>query len=243
MVNLAACLAVALPLYSWPSAGVWDPTYHIIKSNPNTTFNVIVNPDSGPGSYPLDSEYVTGVAKLNSYPNVNTYGYLRTDWAKIPLSTIQSEVTTYSKWATYKAKDIHLDGIFVDEATDKVADLTYMKNLSAIVKKTMPKNQAKIWTNPGCAVDKSFYDYADTITAFESDYSDWQDHGSTQIKQALRAKSNVMILNYSGDSKAIAKAAQTLTKAGYYSALLMSNDDYQTYNTAWATFASSVDTN
>lgn len=244
MVNIAAALAVALPLYTWPLAGVWDPVFDTIKSNPNTTFNIIVNPNSGPGSYPPNSDYITGVATLNSYSNVNTYGYVHTSYAKRPIAQIKADVAKYSSWSKYKAADIALDGIFVDEAPVDTAQLPYMENVATYIRKTMPSNGTHVWTNPGCAVDKSFYQYADTVTAFEDDYSVWTATGSktlAALPATLRSKTSVMVLNYPGRAKGIATQAKAMIQAGYRSGFLYGLESYQEFSTTWGDFADLVD--
>lgn len=49
LAALGAATDILLPLYIYPSSGVWDPVYDAISDNPDVTFRVIVNPDSGPG--------------------------------------------------------------------------------------------------------------------------------------------------------------------------------------------------
>ena len=240
MVNVAAALAVALPLYSWPSPGAWNPIYSAIANNPNTTFNVIVNPNSGPGSFPPATEYIAGVAKLNSYSNVNTYGYLHTEYAVRPLSDIKSDVATYAKWNSYKASNIALDGIFVDEATDQTGHLDYMKTVASTIRTAMPK-KGKIWTNPGCIVASSFYDYADIVTAFEDSYVNWNSPKRVGIPQALHNRTSVMITNYSGGLAGIKAQAKILAQRGFHSGFVWGTQSYNSYSSQWVDFANSAD--
>lgn len=73
MVSLTA-LGVALPLYSFPLDGAWDPFVNVMKAYPNTRFDVIVNPSNGPGDVQMNSDYKTGMETLNGLKNVVTYG-------------------------------------------------------------------------------------------------------------------------------------------------------------------------
>lgn len=61
------------------SAGAWANVYSNISANPTENFTIVVNPSSGPGStqYP-NSDYVAGIAQLNSYSNVQILGYVDT---------------------------------------------------------------------------------------------------------------------------------------------------------------------
>lgn len=56
---------ILFPLYF---SGSWTPLYNEIAAYPNVTFNVIINPDSGPGSstYP-NSDFIAGITKLSMF--------------------------------------------------------------------------------------------------------------------------------------------------------------------------------
>jgi hypothetical protein len=49
-VAAVCATGVILPLYTWPSDGAWDPVYDALVAYPEVDFNVIVNPNSGPGN-------------------------------------------------------------------------------------------------------------------------------------------------------------------------------------------------
>jgi hypothetical protein len=79
-------------------------------------FTVIVNPKSGPGdaAYP-DTQYDSAVRRLNSYPNIETVGYVRTGYATRNLTDVTQEVSVYSGWHN-KSSALAMHGIFFDEA-------------------------------------------------------------------------------------------------------------------------------
>lgn len=87
-----------------------------METRPQLKFIVIVNPSSGPGSarYPND-DYTTSVEKLNTYPNVQTVGYVRTGYASRNISDVVAEVSTYAGWAS-NSSALAMHGIFFDEA-------------------------------------------------------------------------------------------------------------------------------
>lgn len=245
-LNLAsAMMHVALPLYLWPSAGAWSPFYNVISSNPNTTFDVIVNPNSGPGSYPPDPAYVTAVAKLNSYKNVNVYGYIPTSYAGRELSAIKSDVQTYAKWNTYSGANLTLYGIFFDEATSDTAELSYMASVQSLVHSNMANKSNSVWTNPGWAVDAKFYQYADIVTAFESTWQEWITVGkfTSFLPASLRSKSSIMINDYKGGNPFIPQQATNMRNFGYHSALLStwsSTNGYQCWDKTWGSWSNYV---
>ncbi|OQO00894.1 hypothetical protein B0A48_13581 [Cryoendolithus antarcticus] len=229
-------LHVALPLYSYPLAGVWDPTYNTIASNPSTTFDVIINPSSGPGSYPPESDYLSGVHKLQTYSNVNVYAYVRTGFTERSVSDVADDINTYKKWTT--ELNTPLAGFFVDEAPNTVGDgnsnVNYMKDVHSSIGSSF-----QTWTNPGSTVDAAFYDYADTVTAFETDYSTWVDPARTAIPWDLHSKTSVMIMRYDGAASGAADQAKVLIERGFKSGFVWGNEDYQEFSQAWATFSDS----
>lgn len=82
---MVRALQVLFPLYIYPTdcavsrdVCVWKPLYDALDAFPTLQFNVVVNPNSGPGDDTLpDSNYVAAVAALNAYPNVQTIGYVQ----------------------------------------------------------------------------------------------------------------------------------------------------------------------
>ena len=100
---------VLLPLYIYPSPTAWAPVYDAVQNNPTVKFQIVVNPNSGPGAYPPDASYIDGVSKLNSYPNVLTIGYVATTYGQRPyangkclasLLETQNRPTTAPFWST-----------------------------------------------------------------------------------------------------------------------------------------------
>ncbi|THZ61349.1 hypothetical protein D6C88_08709, partial [Aureobasidium pullulans] len=133
-------MAVAVPLYIWPTPNAWQPLYNTISASPNTTFNVIINPNSGPSDGASEPEIISAVTSLRSHSNVQLFGYVHINYGKRKAATVQKEIATYSTWKKSGKTDIHLDGIFVDEAPYETKYLSYMKDIHTYVHKTMPKS-------------------------------------------------------------------------------------------------------
>ncbi|MAD83270.1 MAG: hypothetical protein CL912_09905 [Deltaproteobacteria bacterium] len=107
-----------------------------IESRPQLKFIVIVNPSSGPGSTPFpNDQYSTALTKLNSYQNVQTIGYVRTNYANRDIATVLAEVSTYANWAT-NSSGLAMHGIFFDEAPYQYAQaaVDYMRIANKAVK-------------------------------------------------------------------------------------------------------------
>lgn len=87
-----------------------------VDKYPSLQFTVIVNADTGPGNNTLlDQNYARELPKLNSRQNVQTIGYVRTNWGTRNISDVLQDVSTYSAWANNKTADYKVHGIFYDE--------------------------------------------------------------------------------------------------------------------------------
>ena len=237
---MAMNMHVALPLYIYPSAGAWQPLYDALDNNPKVTFDIIVNPHNGPGGSPPDSNYISNISLINSYNNVNTLGYVHTSYGKRSLSDISSDIDTYESWSTYTNSNISLNGIFVDETPASLDFLDYMTSINDKIKSTMTTGNL-VWTNPGVAVDASFYKIADMINAYENTYDYWMNQGGNlSIPQAMRSKSTVMVHSYPSNTHTMASDVDELVDAGYYGGLLIVNDQYSSFDAMWPTFTKEV---
>lgn len=115
-----------------------DANQHSIRitDNPSVPFAVVINPQSGPGdSDSPGDEYVSAIERLNSYPNVQTFGYVRTEWAGRDLDTVLNEIERYAGWAEIN-QTLALNGIFFDEAPHDYSDdkLDFLENVNEAVK-------------------------------------------------------------------------------------------------------------
>lgn len=127
---MVATSAVLLPLYIYPGSNSWKPLLDSAVAYPSLQFNVIVNPNSGPGYAPWwpNTDYISAIAQLNALSNVNTIGYVDTAQINVeggpyPISTIQKDIDTYaarSTDATYQG--IGVKGIFFDDVTNVYTD-------------------------------------------------------------------------------------------------------------------------
>lgn len=50
MASIVSSTSILIPLYVWPEdITTWDPVYNTASENPDIEFQVIINPNSGPG--------------------------------------------------------------------------------------------------------------------------------------------------------------------------------------------------
>jgi len=239
---LPSNMFVLAPLYIYPSSGAWDPLFTSIAQNPTLSFNVVINPNSGPGNtiYP-NSDYITSVAKLNSYTNAQTIAYVHTSFGTRPTADVEADINAYSNWAQYTASDIHVDGIFLDEASTNISYVPYMANLYTYIKQTLPRNTgATVITNPGVNIDASFYKYADYVNAFENVEAVWSQQGSSSIPATVRAKSTVVIYSYDASDATMLQDIESMGEAGIAGCFISAQDNYSTMSTSWSTFVATM---
>ncbi|KAI4180070.1 MAG: hypothetical protein LQ346_007064 [Caloplaca aetnensis] len=172
-------LLILVPLYVYPdvSASAWSNVTNTIAANPQVQWQIIVNPNSGPGTYPPDANYVAGLAKLNSYANVATLGYVATNYTRIPYATLTAQIDVYARWATYTGANIAVDGIFFDEVlnTATSAVYTYYQRAADYAYAKIPSAVTPVIFNPGAVAPAQLFNYADTIVQYENAFSLYQD--------------------------------------------------------------------
>jgi hypothetical protein len=175
---------ILLPLYVYPDsdASAWAPVTSAIAAYPSVQWQIIINPDSGPGSPPTpDSNYIAGIAELNSYENVRTLGYVDTAHATRALADVKSDIDVYAEWAEYADANITVDGIFFDDAVNYAidTDYTYMRCAANYAYDKIPTDTTYVIFNPGAVSPTQYFDYADTIVEFEDVYANYA--GQTTI--------------------------------------------------------------
>lgn len=233
---------VLVPLYLWPSPGAWDPLYKQIDAHPNVHFQVIVNPDNGPGvsgNAGPGPEWTSALTTLNSKPNVKTVGYVHVEWTKRPAAEITSEIDTYAHWSCDPKTKIN--GIFFDEAPDSAAPdkLSYMHDVTAHARLRFPDRQSdRMLFNPGCPVPAVYYDLADEIVAFEDDYPNFSASGSkfpmADVKQPYKHKSVLMVNGFTGSAAEQGKLLQGMVSNNFTGVWVSTLDDYSRFSGLWA---------
>lgn len=100
LAGSAAATSVLLPLYIYPTPGAWTPVYNAVAANASVHWQIVINPNSGPGpanTYP-NSDYITAISKLNSYKNVELIGYTPTNYTNRPYANVTQDIRTYAYW-------------------------------------------------------------------------------------------------------------------------------------------------
>ncbi|KAI4219483.1 MAG: hypothetical protein LQ349_008339, partial [Xanthoria aureola] len=181
LLPLASAIDILLPLYLYPSdaATAWSPIFQTIATHPTTTFQIVINPNSGPGTPSLltDPNLITGISKLNAYPNVRTLGYVLTGYGHRATATVTADVDIYAGWSAYSDADIHLDGIYFDEVSNDATQANYdrMAYFSRHARDSI--RGATVVFNPGYRAPEPLFASCDLMVEFEHPLADYEAEG------------------------------------------------------------------
>ncbi|KID81643.1 spherulin 4-like cell surface protein [Metarhizium guizhouense ARSEF 977] len=239
---------VILPLYIYPLAdSTWSPVYDAVSRRPDLNFTVIVNPNSGPGSTPYpDAHYDAAIRRLNSYPNIETVGYVRTGYATRNISDVTAEVAVYSAWFS-NASALAMHGIFFDEAPHEYSPeaVEFLRAADSFVK-SAPGLQGRktIIHNPGVIPDARFNGSdVDITVVFEETYDKWQDRSrSLAALPPTRGAYSIMVNTVptmsNGTLSQFVNSLSDLAKYVFITSL--SVDFYNSFANDWLDFVGQV---
>lgn len=269
MVNYASGF-VLIPLYIYPSPPtLWNPLFEAARSYPNTTFRAVISPDSGPGSGSCpDSDFITALSELNSIPNIQTLAYVHTaDSYSIAdcdgicvctqlVSAVEANITTYQNWPTSNCtaagynstttQDIHVDGIFFDEAPQTATSdhLDFMQQVSSFAKQTLTRGSTTLF-NVGALPDEEFWGLADYINVFEGTESDLRDVDLVDGVGDYASQATVIVQNYESDETQLSEDVNDLlgaaSGAGFAGLFVSDWDLYDAFSDLWDGFVGDVD--
>ncbi|KAI0554033.1 Spherulation-specific family 4-domain-containing protein [Xylaria curta] len=176
MATSVAATGVLLPLYTYPSAvyndgaANWKPALDAIAASSAVPWLVVVNPGNGPGQTGQpgngDVNYISGVSQLNAQPNVQTIGYVRTNYGTSPQAELQANVSNWASWASYSESNIGVDGIFFDESN--ATDFEYLNTAITYARTAFGSKKIVTICNFGSAAPDEFFNICDVAIIFES---------------------------------------------------------------------------
>ncbi|KAK3109787.1 hypothetical protein LTR53_016575 [Teratosphaeriaceae sp. CCFEE 6253] len=226
MVNLGFIL---VPLYIYPLPNAWDALFSAAKAYPSVTFQAVINPDTGPGDSDCpNSDYVTAMAALNAIPNIQTLAYVHTaarfdcgpygTWicpcTQEP-SALEANITKYQNWNVAGGQcgnaDVHIDGVFFDEAPSDANCSAYMSDATAFAKSTLTRGSTVLF-NSGQAVDPSFWAIADFINVLEDTEAayDTADIGALDGEGVYHAQTTMILHTYTDGPAILRRDVQTI---------------------------------
>lgn len=223
-----------LPLYQYPEGATWDPVYAAIEANPSLIFQIILNVDSGPGGSSPDSNFATGTAKLNSYSNVETLGYVHCLYGEASQDEVNQNVTNWAAWNSYSGANASVGGIFFDETPNTeggASDVSFMQAVVGAASTAFGSSPFSTMLNPGSSVEHTeFWTLADYIVVYESDASQYTSSVlTTNIPSGKAGQSSILIYDFAstGTEDTAAQWLAEMTAAGVGSAHILDYDYIQ----------------
>ncbi|EKG10514.1 Spherulation-specific family 4 [Macrophomina phaseolina MS6] len=176
----AQAAAALVPAYIYPEPGDWQPLYTQLTNHPDVFFNIIINPNSGPGEgTDPGTDYVREITQLRTYSNVRLVGYVALNYTNKPIATVKSQVAQYAGWPAA----IRLDGVFFDEAPSDAdaAKVAYVQDaITAVRASSGLGSDPYVVTNPGYPPARPYLyneDDGDLVPdlslVYEEAYSSW----------------------------------------------------------------------
>jgi hypothetical protein len=230
---------ITFPLYIDPSN--WSQLYQAIAANPLLTFQLIINPSSGPGTsqYP-SSNYITGLTKLNAHSNVKLLGYVYVSYGSRAQSAVQNDVSLYAGWSAYTQSNIRVDGIFFDEVPESytTADYNYLSSITAYARSAFPGGYLTF--NPGVVCDSRYFALVNWVNVFEDYYSSYGKNTLSSIPTTLRSQSTMIIHDFTGNQKTQATLVQNIAASGIRGLYITTAGGYTSYSKLWSQFATEM---
>lgn len=154
-------LHIAVPGYVDPgNSAYWDS---VISAVP-TVREVIVNPDSGPGTAPAEP-YVRLVRSLHQ-AGARVIGYVATGYGERDPAAVSEDIEKWREW--YGITDIFLD----EAAATADAIPTYATYAAEI-----HRSGGIAVLNPGTPPDPGYFEFADAVVTFEDPAAEYLDGG------------------------------------------------------------------
>jgi hypothetical protein len=139
---------------------------------------------------------------LNSYPNVELFGYVHCNYDTSSGEEINRNVTQWNSWNADPKTGI--DGIFFDEIPNEEGTkegVTFLASLLKTARSTFGVHPFKSIFNPGATPQHiELYDSADYVVVFESEASSYNDAVlENQIPSGNASQSSILIYNFASE--------------------------------------------
>jgi Spherulation-specific family 4 len=160
-------LQILIPLYIYPNwydrdKYLWS---QVIVAAKKVRVLAIINPNNGPDRAPPNSDYQQGIKDLRQ-AGVKIIGYVPSDYARRDLQAVKADIDLYTNY-------FKVDGIFIDEVTSNLEDLSYYHKLYQYIKTISP--QYLTIANPGTNIPENYITQpiADITVIFENTQKAW----------------------------------------------------------------------
>lgn len=146
-----------IPAYFYPHAAPATSGWDWLTAAASTTpITAIVNPSNGPGTA-HNPDYTTAI---NAFRRAGgrVIGYLHSGYGTRSPDALRADIDQYAQLYA-------LDGFFVDEMSEHLAELDYYRDAYAYIKQLNPGYS--VFGNPGTHVPEAYLEVADTLVMFE----------------------------------------------------------------------------
>jgi len=151
---------IMVPAYANPCCGGGPAMWQALvttAADPSVPLHVILNPASGPGTGPaIDPNYVQNFGGGPFGPlldvraaGAKVYGYVATGYTNRPLAQAQADVDLYLATGYWRGASVQMDGFFLDEMSNDLANTGYYQSLTSYIHTQLPG--ALVVGNPGTA--------------------------------------------------------------------------------------------
>ncbi|KAK3045987.1 hypothetical protein LTR09_012486 [Extremus antarcticus] len=229
---------ILLPLYIYPSSGRWEPLSAAVERYGDVNFTVIINPLSGPGnSATPGNEYPSAIRRLNSAPNVQTVGYVRTGYTDRNINDVVDDVATYSGWSKVDS-GLSVSGIFFDETPHDFSrrKQQFLITANEAVKNATGLREPKlIIHNPGTIPDARLNDpLTDVTVVFESSFDQYQElEEDLQSLPGDRSSRSIMVHSLPS-GKSVDSVLQSMSRTAQYLYLTTADQGYyEHFSDSW----------
>ncbi|EJT77205.1 hypothetical protein GGTG_07117 [Gaeumannomyces tritici R3-111a-1] len=209
----ATATNILLPLYLYPSAvwndnaSHWQSLLTTLRAHRSVSFDVIINPDSGPGGPGFgrdDVNYVAGATLLKAEPNVRTLGYVHTDYGRLPAAAVAANVSAWAAWPAAAAPR----GVFFDETPNgnpwNTDEPGYMRRLADNARAAGAVGGFLVFNAGQKVVDANvptYFDAADQVVVFEEAWPVYRtvDPVANNLPAGRANKSAIIVHTFTGD--------------------------------------------
>lgn len=162
---------ILVPAYSYPASGSSSPYWEAMYSAVPALLYLVVDVNSGNLGGSADTDYQSAVTAALATPGLVVVGYVDTEHASTPISTIETNIGLYY---TYYG----ITSIFFDNASTGTGDISYYTTLANYVHNTAG---AVTVFNHGVTPNQAYAAIADVMIVFEgpsypdgTGIGDWQ---------------------------------------------------------------------
>jgi hypothetical protein len=152
---------IAIPAYFFDNTSAYSA---VISERPVVKV-VVVNHGSGPGST-YSEVFAAALGRLHE-ANIDVFGYVLTNWTHRSTADVESDIRHWFAW-------YHVGGIFLDQAPQDCASVSYYAKLDAFVRSI--DEHALVALNPAMLTSECYMTVADIVVAFEGSYTSYLSH-------------------------------------------------------------------